>query len=97
LILYQIIEFQWFEEKQSKLLNNPGLNIFIGWIREMIRKMIRKILLLYITYVLIGSVLIFAIPRNVSPEYAKKSNYENYYSDEVGTDRAIILDNPLES
>ena len=71
------------------------LNLFIGWIREMIRKMIRKILLLYITYVLIGSVLIFAIPRNVSPEYAKKSNYENYYSDEVGTDRAIILDNPL--
>jgi len=23
--LYQIIEFQWFEENQSKLLNNPGL------------------------------------------------------------------------
>ena len=51
--------------------------------------MIRKIVLLYITYVLIGSVLIFAIPRNVSPEYVEKSNYENYYSSEVGTDRAI--------
>ena len=70
------------------------LNIFIvGWIREMTR----KIILSYITYVLIGSVLIFAIPRNVSPEYAEKSNYENYYSDEVGADRAIILDNSLES
>lgn len=44
------------------------LKIFIGWIREMIK----KILLLYITYVLIGSVLIFAIHRNVSPEYGKR-------------------------
>nr|WP_276931789.1 phospholipase D-like domain-containing protein [Globicatella sulfidifaciens] len=59
--------------------------------------MIRKILLLYINYVLIGTVLIFAIPRNVSQEYAEKSNYKNYYSDEVGKDMAIILDNPLES
>jgi len=27
LALYQIIEFQWFEENQSKLLNNPGLGL----------------------------------------------------------------------
>lgn len=59
--------------------------------------MIKKILKFYIAYLLIGSVLIFAFPKNVSPEYAEKSNTESYYSDEVGTDRAILLDNPLES
>lgn len=59
--------------------------------------MVWKILLGYLVYVIIGAVLIFALPKKVSEEYADKSNYKKYYSDEESVDRAIILDNPLES
>lgn len=65
----------------------------LGWIREVIK----KILLVYIIYVFIGAVLIFAMPKKVSPEYLEESSHETYYSDQVGRDRAIILDNPLEA
>ena len=65
----------------------------LGWIREVIK----NFLLVYIIYVFIGAVLIFSIPKKVSPEYLEESSHETYYSDQVGRDRAIILDNPLEA
>lgn len=61
------------------------------------KKLIKRILLILIVYLLIGGVLIFAIPKKVSDEYIKKNNPSNFYSNEIGDDRATILDNPLES
>lgn len=60
-------------------------------------KIIRRILLGYIVYFVIGASLIFALPKEVSEEYANTSISNSYYSDKDGVDRAIILDNPLES
>lgn len=50
-----------------------------------------------VLYLLIGGVVIFAIPKKVSEAYMKKNKPSDFYSDEIGEDRAIILDNPLES
>ncbi len=65
--------------------------------KKKIKKVMKIIILLYIVYFVIGSGLIFAFYKEVSEEYKENSDYRDYYSDKVGPDRAIILDNPLES
>ncbi len=51
----------------------------------------------YILYLLITGVFIFIKTKKVSQEYISKSSVSDYYNDEIGPDRAIIIDDPLES
>ncbi len=59
--------------------------------------MFKKILVIYVLYLLISGVLIFALPMKISNEYAGKGDPNDFYSNEKGLERATILDNPLES
>lgn len=59
--------------------------------------MLKNLILIYIIYLILGSILIFALPKKVSSEYIDQSDPNNYYSNQEGVDRTIILDNPLES
>lgn len=58
---------------------------------------IKIITFLYIIYFLITGVLIFIKPKTVSEEYKDNSSVSNYYSPQIGPDRGLIIDNPLES
>lgn len=58
---------------------------------------IKTILLLLFLYVFIMGVLIFIKPKKISNEYIKSSSTSSYYSDDIGPDRGILIDDPLES
>lgn len=58
---------------------------------------IKLVLFLFFIYALITGVLIFIKPQKISDEYIKSSSVCDYYSDEIGPDRGILIDDPLES
>lgn len=50
-----------------------------------------------ILYLFIGGLLIFSKPQNMSEEY-KNTSYTDYYSsNEIGPDRVLLINDPLES
>lgn len=51
----------------------------------------------YILYFLITGVFSFSIPKKVSSDYIQNTNITDFYGDEIGPDRGILIDNPLES
>lgn len=74
------------------------INYLKNWIISLTPPNLIKIfVIIYIAYVLITGVFIFLIPNPVSKDYIKNSSVANYYSDEVGPDRCIVLDKPLDS
>lgn len=58
---------------------------------------IKIFFLLLILYIFITGALIFIKPKKVSNDYKKLSSVDNYYSDEIGPDRTIIINDPFES
>src|SRR5699024_8146322 len=62
-----------------------------------VMKRIKLILLLYLLYVLITGIFIFTKPKKTSNDYIENSSVEDYYSNDIGPDRGILMDNPLES
>ncbi len=61
------------------------------------RKIIKIVLLSWVLYMLVTGVFIFIRPKNISEDYIETSSVDNFYSDTVGPDRGILMDNPLES
>ena len=57
----------------------------------------RVIILSYLLYLFITGVLIFSKSKDVSNSYKVNSSVENFYSDEIGPDRTILINDPLES
>ena len=62
-----------------------------------VMKRIKLILLLCLLYVLITGIFIFRKPKKISDDYIENSSVEDYYSNDIGPDRGILMDNPLES
>ena len=57
----------------------------------------RVIILSYLLYLFITGVLIFSKSKDVSNSYKVNSSVKNFYSDEIGPDRTILINDPLES
>lgn len=64
---------------------------------KVIIKRIRLILLLWILYAFITGFLVFIKPKSISESYAENSSVNKFYSNTIGPDRGILMDNPLES
>lgn len=64
---------------------------------QVIIKRIKLILLIWVLYILLAGVFIFAKPKEISQDYVNKSSIDNYYSNEIGPDRGILMDDPLDS
>lgn len=58
---------------------------------------IKTVFIIYLIYLFITGVLIFSKPKLISDDYQSNSSVDNFYSDELGPDRAIIINDPLES
>lgn len=70
-------------KKTTNILNKPNLA--------------KKIITLYAIYLLTTGVLVFIKPKKVSQEYKEKSSVSYFYSNDIGPDRGILIDDPLES
>lgn len=51
----------------------------------------------WIIYVLFTGVFLFLKPKEISQEYIDSSSVSNFYSNTIGPDRGILVDNPLNS
>ncbi|NMA95382.1 MAG: phospholipase D family protein [Clostridiales bacterium] len=60
-------------------------------------KIIKIVLLLWILYALITGVFIFIKPKEISIDFVNSFSVDDFYSEQVGPDRGILMDNPLES
>lgn len=60
-------------------------------------KIIKRIFIFYALYLLVTGVFIFLIPKQVSEEYMEKSSVSKFYSNDIGPDRGILIDNPTDS
>ncbi|NMA95651.1 MAG: hypothetical protein GX974_06385, partial [Clostridiales bacterium] len=60
-------------------------------------KTIKVIFLLWILYALITGVFIFIKPKEVSTDFVNNFSVDDFYSEQIGPDRGILMDNPLES
>lgn len=54
-------------------------------------------LALLILYGLVSGVLIFSFPKEVSEDYQKKSSVSNFYSNDLGCDRVVLINDPFEA
>lgn len=57
----------------------------------------KTIFILYLLYAFISGILIFSKTQDVSNSYKASSSIDNFYSEEIGPDRAIIINDPLEA
>ena len=57
----------------------------------------KKVLLIYLLYVFITGIVVFSKPKIVSNTYKTNSSIHNFYSNEIGPDRGILINDPLES
>ncbi|HLS52635.1 MAG TPA: phospholipase D family protein [Tissierellaceae bacterium] len=64
---------------------------------KFLMKNLRLILLLYVIYVLISGLFIFIRPKRISKGYIEKSSTDRFFSNEIGPDRGILIDKPLDS
>lgn len=62
-----------------------------------IKDIVRVVFVLWISYGLIWGVLIFSKAKEVSQSYKDTSSVDQFYSHQMGSDRAIIIDDPLDS
>ncbi|HZJ85078.1 MAG TPA: phospholipase D family protein [Syntrophomonadaceae bacterium] len=60
-------------------------------------KLLQIIILVWFIYIFLTAVLIFAHTKPISPDYMSNSLVANFYAEEVGPDRGILIDNPLDS
>lgn len=58
---------------------------------------LKSLLFIWLIYILITGVFIFIKPRKVSEDYKESSSVDSFYSDDIGPDRGILMDNPLDS
>lgn len=58
---------------------------------------IKFILYFFAIYVMITGMFIFAIPKEISPEHKSLSTTDTYYSDDIGPDRAVLINDPLQA
>ncbi|MGG7164776.1 phospholipase D-like domain-containing protein [Clostridium ihumii] len=63
----------------------------------MIKHSIKWILLMILCYFLVFGVLIFDFNKDVSEEYKNTYNVERFYSNNVGPDRALVVDSPKDA
>ena len=61
------------------------------------KDILKRILSLLVIYITITGMLLFAKPGAVTAEYKNKSCVDRYYADEIGPDRAIVINDPLKS
>ena len=74
------------------------MRLLFDFIKKIFTPTIMKsIFFFYLIYLLVGGALIFIVPKEVSSSYKENSTKERFYSNEVGPDRTIIINDPLES
>jgi len=61
------------------------------------RKMLFSIVGAFLVYILVFGVLIFSFKKEVSEQYRATHPVERFYSDEIGPDRAVLIDDPQDS
>ena len=61
------------------------------------RKMLFIVVGALFVYVLVFGVLIFSFKKEVSEQYRATHPVERFYSDEIGPDRAVLIDDPQDS
>lgn len=64
---------------------------------KIIIKRIRLIVVLWILYAFISGVLVLKKPKKLSADYINRSSLDRFYSDKLGPDRGILIDNPLDA
>ncbi|HZK39497.1 MAG TPA: hypothetical protein VFD23_05035, partial [Clostridia bacterium] len=58
---------------------------------------IKFALYFFVIYVMVTGMFIFAIPKDISTEHKNNSTTDNYYSDTIGPDRAVLINDPLKA
>lgn len=60
-------------------------------------KNILRVLIIWLFYAMVTGVLIFYKPAKINQEYKDTSSVNRFYSNEVGSDRVILADDPFKS
>ncbi len=58
---------------------------------------LKLVIIFWLIYFFAAGILLFAKPRKVSDEYVANSSVADFYSDEIGPDRAVVMDDPFKS